>query len=117
MALPDTQILGIDIDAEPERVRADVVTYAKDVTGLLETPFDESKVEVVGGHAGPAYGVPHEATIEAIKLAGRLEALPLNPVYLGKGLGGPALFAYARLEAQASGRAETKPACNQGADR
>ena len=39
-------------------------------------------------HAGPAYGVPHEATIEAIRLAGQLEALPLDPVYSGKGLAG-----------------------------
>ena len=30
----------------------------------------------------------HEATIEAIRLAGRLEALPLDPVYSGKGLAG-----------------------------
>jgi L-cysteate sulfo-lyase len=37
---------------------------------------------------GPAYGVPHAATIEAIKLAGRLEALPVDPVYSGKGLAG-----------------------------
>ena len=47
-----------------------------------------SSVEVVAGHAGPAYGVPHEATIEAIQLAGQLEALPLDPVYSGKGLAG-----------------------------
>ena len=39
-------------------------------------------------HAGPAYGVVHESTIEAIKLAGRLEALALDPVYSGKGLAG-----------------------------
>ena len=55
---------------------------------LLDVPFDEATVEVVAGHAGPAYGVPHEATIEAIRLAGRLEALPLDPVYSGKGLAG-----------------------------
>jgi L-cysteate sulfo-lyase len=42
----------------------------------------------VAGHAGPAYGVPHTATIEAIRLAGQLEALPLDPVYSGKGLAG-----------------------------
>ena len=76
---------------------------------------------MIAGHAGPAYGVPHAATIEAIKLAGRLEALPLDPVYSGKGLAGlialirdgrwrpeddvvfihtggaPALFAYAEM--------------------
>jgi L-cysteate sulfo-lyase len=32
--------------------------------------------------------VPHAATIEAIRLAGALEALALDPVYSGKGLAG-----------------------------
>jgi L-cysteate sulfo-lyase len=88
IALRDARVVGIDIDAEPERVRADVVRFAKGAADLLETPFDEADVEVVAGHAGPAYGVPHDATIEAIKLAGSLEALVLDPVYSGKGLAG-----------------------------
>jgi 1-aminocyclopropane-1-carboxylate deaminase/D-cysteine desulfhydrase-like pyridoxal-dependent ACC family enzyme len=45
---------------------------------MMGVHFDENE-----GHAGPAYGVPHAATIEAIKLAGALEALPLDPVYSG----------------------------------
>ena len=49
---------------------------------------DQAVVEVVAGHAGPAYGVPHDATIDAIKQMGRLEALALDPVYSGKGLAG-----------------------------
>ena len=88
VAMPATRIVGIDIDAEPARVRADVVTFAREACDLLDIPFDEASVEVVAGHAGPAYGVPHEATIEAIRLAGKLEALPLDPVYSGKGLAG-----------------------------
>lgn len=88
VAMPDTAIVGIDIDAEPARVRADVIAFAREASDLLEAPFDEAKVEVVAGHAGPAYGVPHAATIEAIRLAGRLEALALDPVYSGKGLAG-----------------------------
>src|SRR3954452_6280911 len=88
VAMPKTRIVGIDIDAEPVRVRADVVKFAREASGLLDAPFDEANVEVVAGHAGPAYGVPHEATIEAIRLAGRLEALALDPVYSGKGLAG-----------------------------
>jgi L-cysteate sulfo-lyase len=116
--LPDTRVVGIDIDAEPERVRADVMAYGHGAADLLGLKFDEARVEVVAGHAGPAYGIPHAATIEAIKLAGKLEAIPLDPVYSGKGLaglialiqdgrwktsdnvvfihtgGGPALFAY-----------------------
>jgi len=71
---------------------------------LLDTPTPlpaclrcrsmRADVEVVAGHAGPAYGVPHVATIEAIKLGGALEALVLDPVYSGKGLAG--LIALAR---------------------
>jgi L-cysteate sulfo-lyase len=87
-AMPNTAIVGIDIDAEPLRVRADVIAFAREASHMLDVAFDEAKVEVVAGHAGPAYGVPHEATIEAIRLAGRLEALPLDPVYSGKGLAG-----------------------------
>jgi L-cysteate sulfo-lyase len=86
--LPDTRVVGIDIDAEPERVRADVVAYGRAAADRLDRPFDDSAVEVVAGHAGPAYGVPHAATIEAIRLGAALEALVLDPVYSGKGLAG-----------------------------
>ena len=88
VAMPETRIVGIDIDAEPERVRSDVIAYARAAADLIGTRFDENDVEVVAGHAGLAYGVPHAATIEAIKLAGALEALPVDPVYSGKGLAG-----------------------------
>ncbi|MCC7276136.1 MAG: D-cysteine desulfhydrase family protein [Alphaproteobacteria bacterium] len=86
--LPGTGVVGIDIDAEPARVRRDVLAYGSGAAALLDRSFPEARVEVVAGHAGPAYGVPHAATIAAIKLAGRLEALLLDPVYSGKGLAG-----------------------------
>ena len=88
VAMPETRIVGIDIDAEPERVRSDVIACARAAADLIGARFDESDVEVVAGHAGPAYGVPHAATIETIRLAGTLEALALDPVYSGKGLAG-----------------------------
>jgi L-cysteate sulfo-lyase len=86
LMLAETRIVGIDIDAEPDRVRDDVIRYGQEAAQLLELEFDENKVEVVAGHAGPAYGVVHEATWEAIRLAARKEALLLDPVYSGKGL-------------------------------
>jgi L-cysteate sulfo-lyase len=86
--LPDTQVVGIDIDAEPERVRADVVRYGLGAADALNVAFDEARIEVVAGHAGPAYGVPHAATLSALKLAGRLESLVLDPVYSAKGMAG-----------------------------
>jgi len=88
IALKNTRIVGIDIDAEPARVQAEIVACAKAAADLMDTPFSASHIEVVAGHAGPAYGVPHAATIEAIKLAGALEGLVLDPVYTGKGLAG-----------------------------
>jgi len=88
VAMPHTRIVGIDVDAEPERVRSDVIACARGAAALIGTGFDENDVEVVAGHAGPAYGVLHAATIEAIKLAGVLEAMPVDPVYSGKGLAG-----------------------------
>ena len=88
IAMPDTRIVGIDIDAEPERVHADVLACATGAAALLDHPLDPSGIEVVAGHAGPAYGVPHAATVDAIKLGARLEGLVLDPVYSGKGLAG-----------------------------
>jgi L-cysteate sulfo-lyase len=86
--LPGTAVVGIDIDAEPERVRADVARYACGAAGLLGLEFDPATLEVVAGHAGPAYGVPHAATLAALHLAARQEALVLDPVYSAKGLAG-----------------------------
>ena len=86
--LPKTDVVGIDIDAEPGRVRADVIALGHAAADLLGLKFEAARAEVVAGHAGPAYGVPHAATIDAIKLAGRLEGLILDPVYSGKCLAG-----------------------------
>ena len=86
--LPKTRVLGIDIDAEPDQVEADGLRYGEAAAAQLQMPFNPAVVEVVAGHAGPAYGMPHAATLEAIRLAARLEALILDPVYSGKGLAG-----------------------------
>ncbi|MGE0724717.1 MAG: D-cysteine desulfhydrase family protein [Alphaproteobacteria bacterium] len=88
LAMPATRVVGIDIDAEPERVCADVARLAAGAAALLGLPFDGSAIEVVAGHAGPAYGVPHAATFEALALGARLEGLVLDPVYSAKGLAG-----------------------------
>src|SRR5689334_2821947 len=47
VAMPDTRIVGIDIDAEPERVRTDVVKFAREAAAMLDVSFDEATVEVV----------------------------------------------------------------------
>lgn len=86
IALPSTEVLGIDIDAEPERVKADVTRFALEAANLLDVSFDPAKLIVLAGHSGPAYGVPHESTLNALSLAAKLEALILDPVYSAKAL-------------------------------
>lgn len=86
--LPHTQIIGIDVDADPDRVRADVIKYMREGAALMSTKISDDKVNVVSAYAGPSYGVPHPSTLEAIRLAASLEAIILDPVYSGKALAG-----------------------------
>lgn len=87
--LPTTDIVGIDIDAEPRRVRSDVLRL---ITGLsrrlgLNGNFDD-RIDVVAGYSGPAYGTATPEMLEAITMFARLEGLVLDPVYSGKGAAG-----------------------------
>lgn len=87
--LPTTDIVGIDIDAEPERVRSDVVRLTEGLSrrlGLTENLDD--RIDVVAGYSGPAYGTPTPDMLEAITMFARLEGLVLDPVYSGKGAAG-----------------------------
>jgi L-cysteate sulfo-lyase len=88
--MPDLRIIGIDVDAEPERVRSDVLRVGGELARLAEvdhTAFAGS-VEVIGGYAGPGYGVPTREMVEAVRLAARTEGLVLDPVYTGKAFAG-----------------------------
>lgn len=86
--LPGTRIIGVDVDAEPERIAGDVARLSAEVAKLLEIPFDEDLVEVIGGYAGPAYGAVTPPALEAISLFGQLEGLILDPVYTAKAAAG-----------------------------
>jgi L-cysteate sulfo-lyase len=124
------QVIGIDVDAEPARVRADVRRVGRDAAALLGVAdrWDDSAVEVAGDWSGPAYGIADGSTDEAIRLAARLAGLALDPVYSGKGMagligltrqgrfqaggaivwihtgGGPGIFAYPATMARLSGQ-------------
>lgn len=88
IALPDMQVIGFDIDADPDRVRRDVERIAKAAAKQLEWDFDPAKIDLRAGMAGAGYGQPHPACLEALALAGRLEGLILDPTYSAKSLAG-----------------------------
>ena len=84
---PAIELIGIDIDAEPARVRGDVDRVAGETAKLLGVA-PPPPVTVVAGYAGPGYGIPTQAMVEAVRLGARLEGLVLDPVYSGKGFAG-----------------------------
>jgi 1-aminocyclopropane-1-carboxylate deaminase/D-cysteine desulfhydrase-like pyridoxal-dependent ACC family enzyme len=62
----------------------------------LSWPIEPAQcsIEVIDAHLGPDYGMPSEESLAAVRLAGRTEALVLDPVYTGKAMAG--LMAVAR---------------------
>jgi len=90
MAAPDIQVIGIDIEAEPDRLRRETVALSSQLADTLEVdiPDLEQRIIIDPDYAGPAYGVPTDDTREALLLAARKEGLVLDPVYSGKAFAG-----------------------------
>lgn len=89
LGLP-VEVIGIDIDADPSGVRQRVgrlLAELADEIGLDRTVVAESIVVEAAFSAG-AYGQADQRTVEAVRMAARLEALILDPVYSGKALAG-----------------------------
>ena len=86
--LPGTRVMGVDVDAAPERVEQDVVALTEEVATRMELDAVTTRVEVVGGYAGPSYGAVTPEALEAISMFGKLEGLMLDPVYTAKGAAG-----------------------------
>ena len=84
------RVIGIDVDAQPERVAADVSCVGRETAALLglEHRWNDDRIEVASAFSAGAYGIADATTEEAIRLAARTEALALDPVYAGKGMAG-----------------------------
>jgi 1-aminocyclopropane-1-carboxylate deaminase len=84
------RVLGIDASAKIEQTREQVGRIARATAKLigLERELRDDEITVLEGWAGDLYGVPVESTIEAIRLAGGLEAMITDPVYEGKSMAG-----------------------------
>jgi 1-aminocyclopropane-1-carboxylate deaminase len=89
------RVIGIDASAKIEETRAQVEKIARNTAELIGLRRDlrEDEITVLSGWAGDYHGVPHQSTLDAIRLPGRLEGMIIDPVYEGKsmaGLVGPA---------------------------
>jgi 1-aminocyclopropane-1-carboxylate deaminase len=84
------KVIGIDASATPAQTRAQVLAIAQDTARLVELGKDIEPDDVVmlEDYAYPVYGVPSEATKDAIRLCARLEGMITDPVYEGKSMQG-----------------------------
>jgi 1-aminocyclopropane-1-carboxylate deaminase len=86
----ERRVLGIDGSAKPAETRDQVARIARataELIGLGRELHDDEILLDERYHAG-TYGIPDEQTIEAIRLAGRLEGMLTDPVYEGKSMAG-----------------------------
>jgi 1-aminocyclopropane-1-carboxylate deaminase len=84
------RVIGIDGSAKPAETRAQVARIARataELIGLGRELRDDEIVLDDRYHAG-TYGIPDEHTLDAIRLAGRLEGMITDPVYEGKSMAG-----------------------------
>ncbi|HEX4718486.1 MAG TPA: 1-aminocyclopropane-1-carboxylate deaminase [Thermoleophilaceae bacterium] len=86
----ERRVIGIDGSARPAETREQVARIAgntAELIGLGRKLRDQEIVLDDRYHAG-TYGIPDDATVEAIRLAGRLEGMITDPVYEGKSMAG-----------------------------
>jgi len=86
----ERRIVGIDGSAKPAVTRDQVARIARRTAELIDVGRELRDDEIVLDeryHAG-TYGIPDEQTLEAIRLAGRLEGMITDPIYEGKSMAG-----------------------------
>jgi 1-aminocyclopropane-1-carboxylate deaminase/D-cysteine desulfhydrase-like pyridoxal-dependent ACC family enzyme len=90
-----TRVLGFSVQQPATRLLPWVVDVAGQTAQRLgiATHLAAEDLTILDDQIGPAYGVPTPAALEAVALAGRTEALVLDPVYTGKAFAGLAALA------------------------
>jgi 1-aminocyclopropane-1-carboxylate deaminase len=84
------RVIGIDASAKPKETRAQVARIARQTASLIGVERDLRDDEIVLDkryHAG-TYGIPDDATLDAMRLTARLEGMITDPVYEGKSMAG-----------------------------
>jgi 1-aminocyclopropane-1-carboxylate deaminase len=84
------RVLGIDASAKPAETRDQVGRIARNTASLIGLERDLRDDEIVLDeryHAG-VYGIPDDATVDAMRVAARTEGMVTDPVYEGKSMAG-----------------------------
>src|SRR5699024_7240759 len=84
------KVIGIDASATPEKTHSQVKRIANTTADDLVPGREgtDAEVDLRSGWAGPAYGIPAESAVEAIRTTAQLEGGILDPVYEGESRAG-----------------------------
>jgi 1-aminocyclopropane-1-carboxylate deaminase len=84
------RVLGIDGSAKPTETRAQVVRIARATAAAIgvERDLRDDEIELDERYHAGIYGIPDEATLDAMRLAARTEGMITDPVYEGKSMAG-----------------------------
>ena len=84
------RVIGIDASATAAKTKAQILRIAQNTAKLVELGSEITDKDVVldARYGGPAYGLPNEGTMEAIRLCARQEGVLTDPVYEGKSMDG-----------------------------
>jgi 1-aminocyclopropane-1-carboxylate deaminase/D-cysteine desulfhydrase-like pyridoxal-dependent ACC family enzyme len=101
-----TRVIGISADDPASALEAQIRRLLADLEQLLDAPpgsLASGDIEVDDTFVGEGYGVPTEASDEAMRLSAQTEALFLDPTYTAKAMAG--LLSRVRSGALARGTA------------
>ncbi|EPH41056.1 1-aminocyclopropane-1-carboxylate deaminase [Streptomyces aurantiacus] len=84
------RVIGVDASAEPARTREQTLRIARGTAELIgvQRKIEDSDVELDERYHAGTYGIPDEATLDAMRLAARTEGMVTDPVYEGKSMAG-----------------------------
>ena len=95
-----TRVVGISADSASASLQSEIRAIISGIADLLDMdPAALTRgtgIEVDDRFVGDGYGVPTDASIEAIELAARMEAIFLDPTYTAKAMAG--LISYVRQQ-------------------
>ena len=84
------RVIGNDASATTAKTKAQILRIAQNTAKLVELGREITDQDVVldARYGGPAYGLPNEGTMAAIRLCARQEGVLTDPVYEGKSMDG-----------------------------
>jgi 1-aminocyclopropane-1-carboxylate deaminase len=86
----ERRVIGIDASAKPAETRTQIARIARFTAEAIGVGRDlhDDEIELDDRYHAGTYGIPDTATLDAMRLAARLEGVITDPVYEGKSMAG-----------------------------